>query len=140
MRRALAIISIVTASAISTSPVDAATKCDPKRQKCPAAIKYKNCTDLRKVHPRGVARDAAAAGATGATGGGAAGTAGSNETGATTRSMGKGPRVRTFQEPGQRIIAPDQGFGAAMPACARQNLPCARLDLPGGKPYDTLAA
>lgn len=68
MRRALAAAAIVAASLIVASPVDAATKCDPKRQKCPAAaIRYKNCTDLRKVHPRGVARDAAAAGATGAT-------------------------------------------------------------------------
>lgn len=53
---------------VISSPVDASTKCDPRRQKCPgAAVRYKNCTELRKVHPRGVARDAKAAGASGAT-------------------------------------------------------------------------
>jgi len=57
----LAIVGLV-------SPVDASTKCDPKKQKCPAtAVKYKNCTELRKVHRNGVARDATAAGKTGAT-------------------------------------------------------------------------
>lgn len=50
------------------SPVDANKVCDPKKQKCPAtAVKYKNCTEVRKVHPRGVARDARAAGSSGAT-------------------------------------------------------------------------
>lgn len=34
--------------------------------KQPPPKKYKNCTELRKVYPRGVARDAAAAASTGA--------------------------------------------------------------------------
>lgn len=51
-----------------TSPAQANKRCDPRRQKCPAAaVRFKNCTDLRKVHPRGVARDTASAGGTGAT-------------------------------------------------------------------------
>jgi hypothetical protein len=35
--------------------------------KLPPPKRYKNCTELRKVYPRGVARDVAAAGASGAT-------------------------------------------------------------------------
>jgi hypothetical protein len=74
MRRTI-IAAIAIASIGLASPVDASTwpqlspiPCDPKRKKCPAtAIKYKNCTELRKAHPRGVARDAAAAGRSGAT-------------------------------------------------------------------------
>ena len=67
MRRTI-IAAIAIASIGLASPVDASKKCDPKRQKCPAtAIKYKNCTELRKAHPRGVARNAAAAGSSGAT-------------------------------------------------------------------------
>ena len=57
------------------SPVDASKwaqttpiPCDPKKRKCPAAaVRYKNCTELRKVHRNGVVRDATAAGKTGAT-------------------------------------------------------------------------
>lgn len=67
MRRT--IIALVVISTLGlVSPVDASQKCDSKKQKCPAtAIKYKNCTELRKAHSRGVARDAAAAGSSGAT-------------------------------------------------------------------------
>lgn len=62
------IIALVVISTLGlVSPVGASPKCDPKKQKCPAtAIKYKNCTELRKAHSRGVARDAAAAGKSGA--------------------------------------------------------------------------
>ena len=68
MRRAFITAAIALAVIGLVSPVDASKKCDPKKQKCPtAAVKYKNCTELRKVHPKGVARDAKAAGASGAT-------------------------------------------------------------------------
>jgi hypothetical protein len=35
--------------------------------KTPPSKKYKNCTELRKVYPRGVARDLKSAGSSGAT-------------------------------------------------------------------------
>ena len=68
VRRATLVVLVVLCVFGFASPVAASTKCDPRRTKCPgAAVKYKNCTEMRKVHPRGVARDAKAAGATGAT-------------------------------------------------------------------------
>ena len=68
MRRTTIAVVISLAVVGLVSPVDASTKCDPKKQKCSAsAVKYKNCTELRKVHPKGVARDSTAAGKTGAT-------------------------------------------------------------------------
>lgn len=68
MRR-FGIFALVVFSVLGlTAPAQGSKSCDPRRQKCPAAaVRFKNCTELRKVHPRGVARDAAAAGGTGAT-------------------------------------------------------------------------
>ncbi|MFM8956526.1 MAG: excalibur calcium-binding domain-containing protein [Actinomycetota bacterium] len=74
MRRTTKAVVVSLAIVGLVSPVDASTwpqyrpPCDPKKEKCLAsAVKYKNCTELRKVHRNGVARDATAAGKTGAT-------------------------------------------------------------------------
>jgi len=69
MRRKTSTVVIVLDLIGLASPVDAYSpiSCNPKTQKCPAAVKYKNCDALRKVHPKGVARDAKAAGKSGAT-------------------------------------------------------------------------
>ena len=70
MRRTTsAVVAVLTIIGL-VSPVDAniSGACDPKKQRCPATVvKYKNCTELRKVHSKGVARDSKAAGKTGAT-------------------------------------------------------------------------
>ena len=52
---------IVAAMLVAFAPVASASG------KTPPPKKYKNCTELRKVYPRGVARDAKAAGSSGAT-------------------------------------------------------------------------
>ncbi len=54
-------IAIVVAVLVGFAPAVSASSTMPTPKK------YKNCTELRKVYPKGVARNAKAAGSTGAT-------------------------------------------------------------------------
>jgi hypothetical protein len=58
MRRVLILVATML---VGFGPVASASS------KTPPPKKYKNCTELRKVYPRGVARDLKSAGSSGAT-------------------------------------------------------------------------
>jgi hypothetical protein len=60
MRRTISVAIVIAVLGGFAPAVSASSKTPPPK-------KYKNCTELRKVYPKGVARDKKAAGSTGAT-------------------------------------------------------------------------